>query len=63
LNIDWKKYSRRLKPILLAAELTLLKRNIVTPIMADESTMVYFRPRTGMRYARVPSRTPMVPGR
>jgi hypothetical protein len=49
LNIDWKKYSMILKPMLDAGELTALKRKILTPIKADEITMVHFRPTLGMR--------------
>ena len=44
LNMDWKKYSMTLKPMLDAAELTLLKRKIEIPIRAEEITMVHLRP-------------------
>lgn len=44
LNIDWKKYDMMLKPILDAAELTLLKRKIDIPMSAEDTTMVHLRP-------------------
>jgi len=49
LNMDWKKYSMTLKPMLEAAELTALNRKMLTPIKADEMTMVHLRPTLGMR--------------
>lgn len=62
LNMDWKKYSIMLKPMLEAAELTLLKRKMDAAISADEATMVHLRPIRGARYERVPRSTPKTPG-
>lgn len=44
LNMDWKKYSMMLKPMLDAAELTLLKRKMEMPMRAEETTIVHLRP-------------------
>jgi hypothetical protein len=63
LNIDWKKYSMTLSPMLLAALLTVLKTKMEMPMSAEEITMVYLRPKRGVRYMIVPSKTPRMPGR
>lgn len=49
LNMDWKKYSMRLSPTLLAAVLIVLKMKMEMAMSAEERTMVYLRPTCGVR--------------
>jgi hypothetical protein len=63
LNIDWKKYSIALRPMLLAVELTALNTKMDMPIIAAETTIVHLRPNCGVRQSRAPKRTPTTPGK
>lgn len=61
LNIDWKKYSMILRPMLDASVLMEENRKSDAPIKADEPTIAHFLPTKGTPYMRAPNNTPGMP--